>query len=108
MVFFYEDEPEKYPEYDNYDAIEVSKVADIPSDYQGLMGVPITFIDKYCPEQFEFIGSDYQVRNGEIKGIIKENWGGKIDRGYINGKRMYSRVLIKNKHPRTKKVVLGL
>lgn len=48
--------PQDYPKYDNYDAIEVSKVADIPYDYDGFMGVPITFLDKYNPEQFEIIG----------------------------------------------------
>lgn len=47
--------PDEYPKYDNYDAIEVSKVAEIPYDYEGAMGVPITFIDKYNPEQFEII-----------------------------------------------------
>ena len=47
--------PEKYPKYDNYDAIEVSKVLNIPLDYDGVMGVPISFLDKYCPEQFEII-----------------------------------------------------
>ena len=47
--------PEEYPKYDNYDAIDVSKVAEIPYDYTGAMGVPITFIDKYNPEQFEII-----------------------------------------------------
>lgn len=48
--------PEEYPKYDNYDAIEVSKVCEIPMDYEGVMGVPITFLDKYCPTQFEIIG----------------------------------------------------
>ena len=48
--------PEEYPKYDNYDAINVDKVADIPVDYKGVMGVPITFLDKYNPEQFEIIG----------------------------------------------------
>ena len=47
--------PEQYPKYDNYDAIEVGKIADIPCDYPGAMGVPITFLDKYNPEQFEII-----------------------------------------------------
>jgi len=46
----------KYYKYDNYDAIEVSKVKDIPMDYDGVMGVPITFLDKYNPDQFEIIG----------------------------------------------------
>ena len=49
-------DPEVNPKYDNYDAIEVSKVNDIPCDYDGVMGVPITFLDKHCPEQFEIIG----------------------------------------------------
>ena len=49
--------PEEYPKYANYDAIEVSKTADIPCDYYGEMGVPITFLDKYNPDQFEIIGS---------------------------------------------------
>lgn len=53
---YYHGNEDKYPKYDNYDAIEVSKVADIPSDYDGVMGVPITFMDKYCPEQFEIVG----------------------------------------------------
>lgn len=48
--------PEEYPTYDNYDAIEVARVADIPADYDGVMGVPLTFLDKYNPEQFEILG----------------------------------------------------
>lgn len=49
-------DPEKYPKYDNYDAIEVSRVKNIPYDYDGVMGVPITFLDHYSPEQFEILG----------------------------------------------------
>lgn len=49
-------DPDKYPKYDNYDAIEVSRVKDIPYDYDGVMGVPITFLDHYNPEQFEILG----------------------------------------------------
>ena len=63
-----------YPKYDNYDAIEVSKVADIPMDYDGVMGVPITFLDKYCPSQFEIISaSDFAVNDIEgWKGVSEE------------------------------------
>ena len=50
--------PEEYPKYDNYDAINVDKVSDIPIDYNGVMGVPITFLDKYSPDQFEILGRD--------------------------------------------------
>ncbi len=49
--------PEEYPTYANYDAIEVGKTSDIPMDYDGVMGVPKTFMDKYCPEQFEIVGT---------------------------------------------------
>ncbi|MDO4994459.1 MAG: adenine-specific methyltransferase EcoRI family protein [Bacteroidales bacterium] len=75
---------EEYPRYDNYDAINVDKSLDIPCDYDGIMGVPITFIDKYNPEQFEIVG------NEESLGISK-------GRGYVNGKRMYSRIFIRRK-----------
>ena len=53
---YYKGNEDKYPRYDNYDAIEVSRTANIPCDYDGVMGVPITFLDKYCPEQFEIVG----------------------------------------------------
>ena len=57
--------PEEYPTYDNYNAIEVSKTAEIPFDYDGVMGVPITFMDKYNPEQFEILGiTDRQNTSG--------------------------------------------
>lgn len=83
---------EEYPKYDNYDAINVDKVADIPMDYDGIMGVPITFLDRYCPTQFEIIGitenADY------LKPLYLDGFE-KYDRGYVNGKRMYSRLLIK-------------
>ena len=54
--------PEEFPKYDNYDAIEVSKIANIPCDYDGIMGVPITFLDKYNPDQFEILG-----RRGDLE-----------------------------------------
>lgn len=72
--------PETYPTYDNYNAIEVSKVVDIPDDYAGIMGVPITFLDKYNPEQFEIIGSDNDAKEGLLPEIINPNWNGKVDR----------------------------
>ena len=56
---------DKYPHYDNYDAINVDKLADIPSDYDGVMGVPVTFMDKFNPDQFEIIGcADYTGKYG--------------------------------------------
>ena len=80
--------PEEYPYYDNYDAIDVSKTADIPYDYEGVMGVPITFLDKYNPKQFEVLGMANSARwlSYECYTIIK-------------GKKIYNRILIRNKHP---------
>ena len=71
---------EEYPKYDNYDAIEVSKVTDIPMDYYGVMGVPITFLDKYCPTQFQII----KFRKGDDNKDLS-----------VNGKCPYFRILIK-------------
>ena len=72
----------EYPKYDNYDAIEVSKTKEIPGNYKGAMGVPITFMDKYNPEQFEII----KFRKGDDDKDLS-----------INGKHPYFRILIKNK-----------
>ena len=73
---------EKYPYYDNYNAINVDKVSDIPLDYDGVIGVPITFIDKYNPEQFEII----KFRKGDDRKDLT-----------ISGKCPYFRILIKRK-----------
>ena len=90
--------PEEYPTYDNYDAINVDKTAEIPRDYNGVMGVPITFLDKYNPDQFEILGSDYDVKTGVLAWLIRKGWGGKLDRGYIDGRRKYSRLLIRKRN----------
>lgn len=79
--------PEEYPKYDNYDAINVKKVSDIPLDYDGMMGVPITFLDKYCPEQFEIVGLDRYVEDNPRYG----------HRFTIKGKETYARILIRRK-----------
>lgn len=97
LILYKKYSPDKYPTYDNFNAIEVSKIADIPSDYAGVMGVPITFLDKYNPDQFEIIGSDYDVKEGKLPEMVNPDWTGKLDRGYINGKRIYARLLIKRK-----------
>lgn len=86
----------EYFEYDNYKAIEVSRTKDIPYNFEGIMGVPITFLSKYNPKQFEIIGADYQVKDGELAYIANKEWKGKLDRAYLNGKRLYSRIFIKN------------
>jgi len=90
--------PEEYPKYDNYEAINVDKVSDIPMDYDGAMGVPITFLDKYNPEQFDIIG---QTHSGDTSFGV-ENLRRDPDhrhRGIVHGesKEKYARILIKNK-----------
>lgn len=86
-----------YDHYDNYNAIEIPFTSAIPSDYEDVMGVPISFLDKYSPEQFEILGADTDVKDGELAFLRVKKWGSKFDRGYVKGKRLYSRLLIKHK-----------
>ena len=79
--------PTEYPKYDNYDAIECCKTAEIPMDYDGVIGVPITFLDKYCPNQFEILGIANSAR-----------WIGDFPcYTIINGVKIYNRILIRHK-----------
>ena len=87
----------EHPEYDNYNAVEVNQVVNIPINYDGVMGVPITFLNKYNPSQFEIVGSDYDVKEGLLHELVKPSWNGKIDRAYLDGKRLYARLFIKRK-----------
>ncbi len=116
--------PAEYPTYDNYDAIEIGKVAEIPEDYRDAMGVPITFLDKYNPDQFEILGitktwfgsasktypKQTQVsKSGERTVVTKLNDGATLrlsrppaDQTYyvVGGRyytQLYPRVLIKRK-----------
>lgn len=121
--------PEDYPKYDNYDAINVNTTASIPCDYPNIMGVPITFLDKYSPEQFEIIGltqgwddlhskrygQQIQVsKDGKESKVMKLNDGPSIEvdtppigQTYyiVDGHyyiKAYARILVRNKHPETK------
>ena len=84
-----------YPKYDNYDAIEVSKVSEIPMDYEGVMGVPITFLDKYCPSQFEILDARNHTSVEKLKN--KSTFLVKDKDSAINGKPTYARILIKRR-----------
>lgn len=89
--------PEEYPKYDNYDAINVDKVKEIPMDYEGVMGVPISFLNKLNLNQFEILGVTNNSKEVTY-GLLKEG----VKTGYatwasINGKNTYARLLIKNK-----------
>ena len=80
-----------YDKYDNYDAIEVPFTDSIPSDYVGIMGVPISFLDKYCPEQFEIVGCSYNYGR-------PDGWSKKTSMtGTINGISIFKRLFIKHK-----------
>lgn len=78
--------PEEFPKYDKYEVINVDKVSDIPMDYDGVMGVPITFVDKYNPNQFEILGIANSAR-----------WIGLECLTIIKGERIYNRILIRRK-----------
>ncbi len=93
---------DEYPTYDNYNAIDVGKVQDIPDDYEGVMGVPDTILGQLNPDQFEIIG----LGSGDLakQAGVKKNYRGRSDLAYtINGKSKcpYSRILIRNKNPKT-------
>lgn len=93
----------QYPKYDNFDAINVDKISNIPSDYMGIMGVPISFLEKYCPKQFEIIWqASGNTRASAPKEILEElkyikHAEDKGGCGVINNKRMFSRIFIKRK-----------
>ena len=82
LILYKRYSPEEYPHYDNYDAINVDKTKDIPLDYEGAMGVPISFLDRHNPEQFEII----RFRKGDDGKDLR-----------VNGKEPYFRIIIKNK-----------
>ena len=118
--------PEDYPDYYNYDGIDVSQVVNIPCDYAGMMGVPDTFLDQHNPEQFEIIGMAtdvpktmvHKVVGDEIQYIqdgvciwstpytVAERKAGnslRINENGLPGKLPYSRIIIRNKHPESPK-----
>ena len=80
--------PENYPKYDDYDAINCDRTADIPADYFGEMGVPISFLDKYCPEQFEIIG---------VVGMGTQVDGFLTSFIHLNGEKLYARLIIRRR-----------
>jgi hypothetical protein len=104
--------PEEYPYYDNYNAIEVSATADIPEDYDGVMGVPITFLDKYNPDQFEILGmcenldlyglktrvyTTQECRDRYFELLGKKGTYDMNAAGVVNGKKVYQRILIRRR-----------
>lgn len=102
LILFKNYNEREYPKYKNYDAIEVAKYNDIPADYSGEMGVPITFLDKYNPEQFEIIGSSITLgkRMSEIADKDTYSQGGPrfyLDNGNGTYRRLFDRFIVRNK-----------
>ncbi len=85
---------EAYDKYDNYDAIEIPFTDAIPSDYDGVMGVPISFLDKYCPEQFEIVGATESEDRGFSNGLWNESSG--VSQALVNSRRVYKRLFIRH------------
>jgi hypothetical protein len=111
LILFNPFTPEQYPIYDNYDAIEVGRIKDIPADYDGVMGVPITFLDRHNPDQFEIVGTtesnkpdnDFRTRvytSRECRDAYQKRFGkpGVYDlnaSAVVGGVKMFKRVLIR-------------
>ncbi len=92
-----------YDRYDNYDAIAVGTYKEIPSDYDGVMGVPITFLYKFNPSQFEILGISHDVKDGPLSHLCRKGWEGKLDRPYLDSKRKFACLLIRHRRPKGKK-----
>ena len=95
LILYKKYSPEEYPKYDNYDAINVDKTNEIPADYDGLMGVPITFLNKYNPNQFSLIGTTDRGGDGFLDDIKLPH--SRYDAPVVNGKGLYKRLIIQRK-----------
>jgi hypothetical protein len=89
LVLFKNYTPQQYPTYDNYDAIEVKRYQDIPADFDGVMGVPVTFLEKYNPEQFEILGSNRGVDQDPNRVYGRGS--------HLNGKETFKRLFIRRR-----------
>ena len=101
LTKFYADNEDHYPKYDNYNAIEVSKVKEIPMDYTGVMGVPITYLNNHNPDQFKILGSQRWAKSDELLEVYTGNSvpPESDKKTLINGKETYDRIFIINKNP---------
>jgi hypothetical protein len=102
LILYKNYDPDEYPTYDNFDAIEVGRTTDIPADYDDMMGVPITFLEKYNPEQFEIVGSFNAGSHGEELGAVKTEtvskgktlmWNGPV----VDRRPLYKRIVIRRR-----------
>ena len=98
IVLYKEYSAEKYPKYDNFNAIKVSTINEIPCDYNGFMGVPITFLHKYCPKQFEIVDLINRYMIYDTFGVNENVRKNHSHCSNINGKAVYTRVLIRKRN----------
>ena len=95
LILYKKYTPEEYPKYDNYNAININKTNEIPMDYDGVMGVPITFLDKYNPDQFEILGATESEGKGASNGLwISES---RVAQPLVYGNKIYKRLFIKRR-----------
>ena len=94
LILFKRYSPEEFPHYDNYDAINVNRTVDIPMDYYGVIGVPITYLAYHCPEQFEIVGHTHCADKTEQTEALRTD-PNRRHSPFINGKEIYRRILIR-------------
>ena len=87
--------PEEYPQYDNYNAIECGRSCDVPMDYDGVIGVPISFLMFHCPTQFEIIWTTDRGGDGMLETLKKRSFDKSWDSAWVNGEKTYKRIFIK-------------
>lgn len=98
-------DPDRYPRYDNYDAIEVGRTSDVPADYDGLMGVPITFLQRYDPDRFEIVmlANGNARTNTDPETLERASYvptpGDRGGLGLVGGRRVYARLIVRNRRP---------
>ena len=90
--------PRTYKRYENYDAIEVPFTSAIPSDYRGVMGVPISYLDKFCPEQFELVGATESEGRGFSGGLWDADSG--VLQALVDGEKVFKQLFIKKRFPK--------
>ena len=99
FILYKRHSPEEYPTYENYDAINIDKTKDIPMDWSGAMGVPITFLDKYNPEQFEIIWTTDRGGDGMLEDLKLPH--SRYDAPVVKGEGIYKRIIIRNRKPQS-------
>ncbi|PSM51242.1 restriction endonuclease subunit M [Campylobacter blaseri] len=94
----YKNNEHKYPEYDNYKAIEVTSYKDIPIDYYGIIGVPLTFFLRHNPAQFNILGCDFQIKEKYPELVKQDFTQSNTKSAVLNGQEMFTRIIVQRKN----------